>query len=59
MTVKRVHDAVYWRVIYKRSSRSLKLYLMAADFEKTKDPELLAVDQAVISAVEYIIDDKG
>jgi hypothetical protein len=32
---------------------------MVADFEKTKDAKLPAVDQAAISAAGYTIDDKG
>jgi hypothetical protein len=59
VAVRRVRDAVYWRLIYGRPGRSGELYPVAADFEKTKDSKLPAVDQATISAAGYGIDGRG
>jgi hypothetical protein len=59
VAVKRVRDAVYWRLTHGRPGRSSELYPVGADFEKTKDDELPAVDQATISAAGYGVDDRG
>jgi hypothetical protein len=39
--------------------RSSKLYPATADFEKTRDEKLSAVDHAAISAAGYAVDGKG
>lgn len=59
MAVKRIRDAVFWRMTHGRPGRSSELYPMAADLEKTKDAELPTADQAAISAAGYAVDDKG
>src|SRR5277367_4726204 len=59
VAVKRIRDAVYWRLTHGRPGRSSELYPMAADLEKTKDADLPAIDQAAISAAGYAVDDKG
>jgi hypothetical protein len=59
VAVKRIRDAVYWRMTHGRPGRSSELYPVAADLEKTKDAELPAIDQAAISAAGYAVDDKG
>src|ERR1700733_7467251 len=59
VAVRRVRDAVYWRLTHGRPGRSSELYPVAADFEKTKDGELPAVNRAAISAAGYSIDGRG
>jgi len=59
VAVKRIRDAVYWRLTHPRPGRSSELYPMGADFEKTKDAELPAIGQAAISAAGYAVNDKG
>ena len=59
MAVKRIRDAIYWRLTHGRPGRSSELYPMAADFEKIKDADLPVIDQAAISAAGYAVNDKG
>lgn len=59
VAVNRVRDAVYWRLTHGRPGRSSELYPVAADFDRIKDNELPAVDQATISAAGYGVDDRG
>jgi len=57
--VRRIRDAILWRVTHGRPGRSADLYPLAADFEKIKDDDLPAADQAAISAAGYVVDGKG
>lgn len=57
--VRRIRDAIFWRVTHGRPGRSADLYPLAADFEKIKDNDLPAADQAAISAAGYVVDGKG
>src|SRR4051812_12415914 len=59
VAVKRVRDAVYWRLTHTPPARSSELYPAAGDFEKTNDEKLPAVDHAAISAAGYTVDGKG
>jgi hypothetical protein len=58
-TVRRIRDAIFWRVTHSRPGRSADLYPLAADFEKIKDDDLPTADQAAISAAGYVVDGKG
>jgi hypothetical protein len=57
--VRRIRDAIFGRVTHGRPGRSADLYPLAADFEKIKDNDLPAADQAAISAAGYVVDGKG
>ena len=57
--VRRIRDAIFWRVTHGRLGRSADLYPLAADFEKIKDNDLPAADQVAISAAGYVVDGKG
>lgn len=57
--VRRIRDAVFWRVAHKSPGRSTDLYPVAVDFEKTKDSGLPVADHAAISAAGYVVDRKG
>src|SRR2546423_6015314 len=59
IAVGRIRDAVYWRLTHCRPGRSSELYPVGADFEKTKDEDLPAVDGAAIAAAGYAVDSKG
>jgi hypothetical protein len=57
--VRRIRDAIFWRVTHGRPGRSADLYPLAADFEKIKDDDLPVADQAAISAAGYVVDRKS
>jgi len=57
--VRRIRDAIFWRVTHARPGRSAVLYPLAVDFEKTKDDDLPVADKAAITAAGYAVDGKG
>lgn len=57
--VKRLRDAVFWRITHVHPGRSSKLYPVTADLEKARNEKLPAVNHTAIFAAGYAVDGKG